>query len=255
MNVPFVKTAAAKAAVRGFAGWVRWRVKLRQRRKFLLPIGGEVAIIFFVVMEIMSAPFSRLFRTYGLVSCLVFAGGGASAAEVVLEKVPSLTMEQAPAYPENLARYHFGAKVEAVPGFNSASRLQLSSKTEDQNTSEAALLCDDPTIGYALSNGSQSLLITLSKIESIDSISFQNRGVKGEVTIATSNSKLPMDSSDWHLVSKQDLTTETVKTKVGPSEAKYIKLSFNVTEPGRVAGLGVYSAPTVAALADRKSVV
>jgi hypothetical protein len=170
-----------------------------------------------------------------------------SAAGLVLQKVPPLTVEQAPAYPENLARYHFGAQVEAAPDGSTASSLELSSKTEDHNTAAAALLCDDPTIGYALSNGNKILLITLSKIENIDSISFLNHGVRGSVTIATSNSKLPADSPQWHVVSQQELTSEALKAKVGPSEAKYVKLNFDVTEPGRIAALGVYAPPTVAA--------
>jgi hypothetical protein len=37
-----------------------------------------------------------------------------------------------------------------------------------------------------------------------------------------------------------------VQAKVGPSDAKYLKLTFNVTEPGRIAGFGVYSSPALA---------
>src|ERR1700736_5267134 len=170
-----------------------------------------------------------------------------TAAELVLQKVPPLTVEQAPAYPENLARYHFGAQVEAAPDGSPVSKLKLSSKSEDRNTAEAALLCDDPTVGYALSNGTKTLVISLSKIENIDSISFLNHGVKGNVAISTSNAKLPADSPQWHTVSQPDLTGDAVKTKVGPSEAKYVKLTFNVNQPGRIAALGVYSTPTVAA--------
>jgi hypothetical protein len=204
-----------------------------------------VTIIIFVFMEIISA---RLFRSAPIlaVTCCV-SFGSISAAELVLQKVPALTVEQAPAYPENLARYHFGAQVEAAPESNPISGLKLSSKSEDRNTAEAALLCDDPTVGYALSNGNKTLLISLSKIENIESISFLNHGVKGDVTIATSNAKLPADSPQWHVVSHQKLTADAVKAKVGPSEAKYVKLIFNVTEPGRIAALGVYSKPTIAA--------
>lgn len=204
-----------------------------------------MSIIFFVFMEIISAHLFRLAALLTITCCV--SSGSISAAELVLQKVPALTVEQAPAYPENLARYHFGAQVEAAPESNPISTLQLSSKSEDRNTAEAALLCDDPTVGYALSNGKKSLLISLSKIENIESISFLNHGVKGDVTIATSNAKLPADSPQWHVVSRQELTAGTAKAKVGPSEAKYVKLIFNVTEPGRIAALGVYSKPTVAA--------
>lgn len=201
-------------------------------------------------MEIMSAssPSSRLFKVCSLACGLSFLGGSALVAnELVLQKVPPITVEQAPAYPENLARYHFGAQVEAAPEGQPASQLQLSSTSEDRNTSEAALLCDDPTTGYALSSGRKTLLITLSKIENIANVSFLNHGVKGSVTIATSNSKLPAESAQWRVLSEQELTGDIVHAKVGPSEAKYVKLTFNVTEPGRIAALGVYSTPNVAA--------
>jgi hypothetical protein len=214
----------------------------------VLPISGPAAIIVLVNMEIMSAPLLRFTRFSGLICCLFLSNVvELIGAELLLQKVPPLTVEQAPAYPENLARYHFGAQVEAAPDSNPISNLQLSSKSEDRNTAEAALLCDDPTVGYALSNGSRTLLISLSKIENIESISFLNHGVKGDVTIATSNTKLPVDSEQWHVVSQQELTGDAMNAKVGPAEAKYIKLTFNVSEPGRIAALGVYSSPTVAA--------
>ena len=109
------------------------------------------------------------------------------------------------------------------------------------------MLCDDPTTGYALAAGEKTLLVTLSKIENIDKISFLNRGVKGDVTVAISNSKLPLTSSEWHVVSEQPLSDAgAVNANVGPSEAKYVRLTFKVTEPGRIASLGVYGSPSVA---------
>src|SRR6266850_421638 len=203
-----------------------------------------VAIIVFVAMEIMSARSFHFTNICGLLCCFSLTS---VAADLTLQKVPPLTVEQAPAYPENLARYHFGAQVEAAPQSNSIPNLQLSSHSQDRNTAAAALLCDDPTVGYALVNGSTTLLVSLSKIENIDSISFLNHGAKGDVTIATSNAKLSADSLQWHHVSRQDLTADAVKAKIGPSEAKYVKLTFNIKEPGRIAALGVYSTPTVAA--------
>src|ERR1700730_13777613 len=183
-------------------------------------------------------------------ACCLFLGhaSGLFAAELVLEKVPPLTVEQAPAYPQNLARYYLGAKVEAAPQSQPIAALQLSSKSEDTNTAEAALLCDDPTVGYALPSGSTTLLVSFAKIENVDSISFLNRGAKGDVKIAISSAKLPADNPQWHDVSQQELTSDAVKAKLGPSEAKYVRLTFDVTEPGRIAGLGVSCAETVAEL-------
>jgi hypothetical protein len=193
-------------------------------------------------MEIMNPRTFRLCKLGGLATGLYLLAVVTSFAGLVLQKVPPLTVEQAPAYPENLARYYLGARVEADPGSNSAD-----SKVENRNGAEAALLCGDPTVGYALSDGSKTVLVSLSQIEQIDTISFLNHDVKGDVTISTSNAKLPPDSPQWHMVSQQELAGDAVKAKVGPSEAKYIKLTFNVTQPGRIASLGVYSMPTVAA--------
>jgi hypothetical protein len=203
-------------------------------------------IIVFVTMEIMSTPFSLFARICGLSCCVVFTNAsGLFAAELVLQKVPPLTVAQAPGYPENLARYHLGAEVEATPQTTSITGLQLSSKSEDTNTAEAALLCDDPTVGYALPSGRTTLLISFPRIENVDSISFLNRGSKGNVNIATSSAKLPADSPQWHDVAQQDLDSDAVKAKIGPSEAKYVRLTFDVAAPGRIAGLGVYSTPAV----------
>jgi len=197
-------------------------------------------------MEIMSASSSRFLAVSSLfctVSCLGL--NSLVAGDITLQKVPPLTVEQAPAYPENVARYHFGAEVEALPEGNSAAKLQLSSNAGDRNTSEAALLCDDPTTGYALANGTKTLVVSLSKIENIDNVSFLNHGVKGRVTIATSNAKVS-DENSWRVVAEKELSDDSFHAKVGPAEAKYVKLTFEVTEPGRIAALGVYSTPTVA---------
>ena len=155
------------------------------------------------------------------------------AAELVLQKVPALTVEQAPSYPENLARYPLGAQIEVTPKGDAAA--------------EAALLAGDPTAGYDLPNGTTSVLVSLGKIENIDSVSFLQQNAKGRVTIATSNAKLPADSPQWNTIAEQDLASDAVKVKIGPSEAKYLRLTFDVTEPGRIADLGVYSTPTVSA--------
>jgi len=212
----------------------------------VLPNDARHNNLIFETMEIMSAP-SSSFTKICTLTCCVFLGYayGLTAAELVLQKVPPLTVAQAPAYPENLARYHLGAEVEAAPQSMSIAGLQLSSKSEDTNTAEAALLCDDPTVGYALPTGRNTLLISFPRIENIDSISFLNRGAKGNVSIATSSAKLPADSPQWHDVSQQDLDAGLVKAKIGPSEAKYVRFSFEVTELGRIAGLGVYSTPAV----------
>lgn len=204
-----------------------------------------MAIIVFVDMEIMSALSSHFGKLCGFGCCVVTGASQLLASDLVLQKVPPLTIEQAPAYPQNLARYDLGAQLEAAPQSKPIAHLRLSSKSEDQNTAEAALLCHDPTVGYALPAGKSTLLVALSKIENVDSISFLNNGARGDLTIATANAKLSADSPQWHSVSQKALTPDSLKVKVGPAEAKYVRLTFNVTEPGRISGLGVYSTAAV----------
>jgi hypothetical protein len=197
-------------------------------------------------MEIMSA-FPCRFRHVVSVACCLFLAqaSGVLGAELILKRVPPLTVEQVPAYPQNVARYHFGAQVQAVPDGKPISSLELSSNCEDHNIAEAALLCDDPTTGYALPNGKTTLLISLSRIENIDSIAFLNDGTKGHVILAVSSAKLPSGSAQWHQVAERELGSNVVDAEIGPSDAKYVRLTFNVTRPGRIASLGVYSTPAV----------
>jgi hypothetical protein len=194
----------------------------------------------------MSAFTSSLLKTCGFFCSLSLACAPSFAGELVLEKVPPITVAQAPAYPENLARYYYGAQVEA-PRTTSIADLRLSSKSQDTNTAAAALLCDDPTVGYALPTGDTTLLVSFPKIENIDTISFLNHGARGNVNIAISSAKLPADSLQWREVSQQALSSDLVKSKIGPAEAKYVRLTFDVAEAGRIAGLGIYSTPALSA--------
>jgi hypothetical protein len=192
-------------------------------------------------MEIMDFLFARKATFIFALSCTAVIG--AQAADVVLHKVPPLTVEQAPQYPENLARYSLGAQIEVTP--KAAAKLQLSSMSQDSNAAAAALLCDDPTVGYGLADGATTVMVSLPNIENVESLAFLNHGARGSVAIATSNVQLPADSPQWHSAGQQELGAGAVKAKIGPSEAKYVKLAFNVTQPGRIAGFGLYSTPAV----------
>jgi hypothetical protein len=196
-------------------------------------------------MEIMSEYTSRLVKICGFGCCFALSTSGLIAADLVLQKVPPLTVEQAPAYPQNLARYECGAQVEASPQSNPIANLRLNSKLLNR---EATLLCADSTVDYALPSGKTTLLVSLSKIENIDKISFLNNGATGNLTVATANAKLSTNSPQWHDVSNQELTPNSVNAKIGPAEAKYVRLTFDVTQSGHIAGLGVYSA--AAAVSD-----
>jgi hypothetical protein len=178
-------------------------------------------------------------------ACLLAPSVGL-AAGVVLQKAPPLTVREAPAYPENLARYHFGADVKASPGSASLAKLQLSINRQDQNTSAAALLCDDPTTGVQIPAGASSLLVSLPNIENIQSVSFLNDGAKGDLAISISNADVPENSPEWYDVEKGPMSEGAISAKLGPAEAKYVKLNFNLTHAGRIAAFGVFATPALA---------
>src|SRR5436305_2903253 len=158
-------------------------------------------------------------------------GISASGADLVLQKVPPLTVAQAPNYPQNLARIDLGAQIESdVPSDASSS---------------VPFLSGDPASVYALRPGTTRLLISLAKIENIDSVAFLNDEAKGAVTIATSSAKLSPESPQWHEARQEELSSGLISARIGPAEAKYVRLTFNVRNPGRIANLRIYSAAAV----------
>ena len=161
-------------------------------------------------MEIMSAHFSG-FSRIGAITCGIILATGLQ-----------LFAQQSPAYSRNLARFSGGARI-------------------DDNLAQVALISDHSTVGYTLPEGTCELVLSLSKIENFDVVTFANRDGVGTVSVSTSNSKLATGSPQWHQVTRQGLTPNVTKIKVGPTEAKYVKFTFKVTKSGRIADLGVYS--------------
>ena len=158
-------------------------------------------------------------------------GISASGADLVLQKVPPLTVAQAPNYPQNLALLDLGAQIE--------------SDVPDDASSSVPFLSGDPASVYGLKTGTTRLLISLAQIENIDSIAFLNSEAKGTVTIAMSSAKLSPESPQWHDAGQEELSNGLIFTRIGPAEAKYVRLTFNVRSPGRIGSLGIYSAAPV----------
>ncbi len=167
---------------------------------------------------------------------LLGAAPAAFAADLVLQKVPPLTVEQTPAYPANLARHQLGARVETAS--NNATSIDLSA-------AEKALLSGDPAASLSLPAGKTTVLVALAKIENVGKISFATQGVEGNVNIATASAKLAADSSQWHRVAEEKIAATGFNAKVVPGEAKYVRLAFDLTQPGKISGFGVYADPLV----------
>src|SRR5947207_3897600 len=158
-------------------------------------------------------------------------GISASGADLVLQKVPPLTVAQAPNYPQNLARIDLGAQIESDVPADASSWVPF--------------LSGDPASVYALRTGTTRLLISLAKIENIGSVAILNSEAKGTVTIALASAKLSPESPQWHDARQEELSSGLISARIGPAEAKYVRLTFNVSSPGRIGNLGVYSAGAV----------
>ena len=193
---------------------------LRPDKKFILRKRRRSAHHLFVVVEITATYFSRFSGIGTFTWALLLASG------LQLFGGEAIFFEQSPPYAQNVARLNLGARV-------------------DDKIAEAALISGHSTVGYSLADGRTDLVLSLSKIENIDVVSFLNNGAIGTVTIATSNSKLAVGSAQWHQIVKQDLTAKVTRINVGPTEAKYVKFSFNVAKSGRIADLAVYSTSTL----------
>ena len=60
-----------------------------------------------------------------------------------------------------------------------------------------------------------------------------------------SSAKLSPESPQWHDAGKEELSSGLISARIGPAEAKYVRLTFNVSSPGRISSLGIYSAAPV----------
>src|SRR5436305_14230935 len=85
-------------------------------------------------------------------------GISASGADLVLQKVPPLTVAQAPNYPQNLARVDLGAQIE--------------SDVLDDASSSVPFLSGGPVSVSGLRSGHSNLLSSLAHISTFPSIAF-----------------------------------------------------------------------------------
>ena len=139
----------------------------------------------------------------------------------------------------NLARLAAGARLEVqAPGKPALA--------EDSVASNALLRDDDP-LGYELRGGSTSLLVTLPKVEVLNRFNFLNLTASGQVTVAISSSKLPLDSPRWRAIQTQDFSGDNnvVTCDLGSVEAKYVRVSFAVPAEGRIDTFGLYGQRTL----------
>lgn len=154
--------------------------------------------------------------------------------------VPSLNSEQEALVLKNLARAHLGASIRSSDWVN-LPPIVVDDKETDPNNSPAALLSDDPALSYPLSQGTHRFIVSLSQIENISKFNFFNLSAKGKFSVFTSNVDRPFESNKWKQVQNlKEMTIQAVSADLGNAEAKYVKIEFDITQPGKIACFGIF---------------
>jgi hypothetical protein len=141
--------------------------KIRDRERFLLRKKRKRPTIFFVDMEIMRTLTSSLGKVYGSVCFLLCTASGVLASDVILQKVPEVTLEKAPA---NLTQSHLGPQATfalinySLRNTHKARALYVSSGND---LKLANSMIDDQTatsFGFSAEDSSPTAVIDLGKV-------------------------------------------------------------------------------------------
>lgn len=151
---------------------------------------------------------------------------------------------------KNLARMNCGATIEV----SGASEKLVS--VADKEAGVRALLLDDDTLNYPLPEGDTTFILTLSRTSTLDRFTFvnENAAAVGEMTVAVSNYRLPAQSRKWNEVNGGTPFTgkRLFDLSLLGTEARYVKLSFHVSEAGSIAALGLYGEQSLQKFAARQ---
>ena len=151
---------------------------------------------------------------------------------------------------KNLARMNCGATIDLI---GPDGRIVI---VTDRNSSAKALLFDDDTLGYPLPEGDTTFLLSFPRTSILDRFTFvnENASAEGEMKISVSNYRLPAQSSKWNEVNGSTSFTgkRLFDLSLLGTEARFVKLSFHVTKPGSIAGLGLYGGQSLQKFAARQ---
>jgi len=154
--------------------------------------------------------------------------------------------------PPNLARMNCGAKVDCI---TPDGRLVAVSSAGEKKSAAAALIMDDDTLSCPLQEGETTFIISFPKTSLLDRFNFinQNAEVQGEMKIAVSNSRLPVNSPKWTEVTGKTVfaSKRLFSLSMVGVEARYVKLSFHVEKGGHLTSLGLLGGVSLDKVANR----
>ena len=154
---------------------------------------------------------------------------------------------------KNLARMNCGATIDLI---TPDGRVAAVPNATENNSSATALIMDDNTLSCPLQEGETTFIITFPKTSLLDRFTFLNEKAtaEGEMKIAVSNYRLPVHSPKWTDVNGSTAFTRKrlFNLSLVGVEARYVKLSFKVQKPGRIAALGLYGKQSLETFAARQ---
>ena len=154
---------------------------------------------------------------------------------------------------KNLARMNCGATIDLI---TSDGRVAAVPNATENNCSAAALIMEDNTLSCPLQAGETIFIISFPRASLLDRFTFlnENAAAEGEMTIAVSNYRLPAHSPKWLDVNGSTAFTRKrlFNLSLAGVEARYVKLSFKVHRPGRIAALGLYGQKSLETFAARQ---
>ena len=151
----------------------------------------------------------------------------------------------------NLTR-NAGARIECT---TPDGRILEMAPTGEQQTGPGVLVLDNDTVSCPLAEGQTTFVIKLPTAALLDRFTFvnENAAASGELKISISNERLSPDSPRW--INVDGSTGFTKKRLISllmvGVEARYVKLTFHVDKPGRIASLGLYGGEKLERLAAR----
>ncbi len=139
----------------------------------------------------------------------------------------------------------------------SAVPIQQISTATDASNGEALPTDDNDTLTCNLNEGRSTFVVKLRETALLDRFTFVNENAlaAGELKIAVSNYQLPATSTKWMDVDGTITFSHKrlFKLSMVGVEARYIRLSFDVTRAGRIAALGVFGTSSAAASGENNA--
>lgn len=164
-----------------------------------------------------------------LVSLAASVGLRAHAVELYRPTYDSKDLKR----PKNLSRLNLGATME----------MSFKNGKEDAVPSEfaAGLLTEDFSLGCPLKAGTTGFIISLGSIQTISQFHFVAEKGSGMVTVSLSNTFWPLENHKWNLNRKTQKFSDEgdVCVDIGFSEAKYIRVEFELPEGGRISSFSI----------------